>query len=126
MPAKRTPIRRELRVPRFSDEVLLLFLRLEQMRDEDSREFQDGSRHLAGLLHLGAEYLCGGAYVNDKSATHCYPDDSYPAAKDFFRVKAVRTQLLAAIAAQRQHNGFPSPSHNDGRRPKPITNELIR
>jgi hypothetical protein len=116
MPAKRTPIARALRTPRFSDEALSLFLRLEKMRDQDCREFQDGSRHLAGLLHLGAEYLCGGAYVNDKSATHCYPDDSFPAAQDFFRVKAVREQLFAAVEAQRHHNGVRpgrvAPSHD--------------
>lgn len=107
MPAKRTPIRRELRTPKFSDEVLRLFCHLETFRDQDCREFKEGSKTLAGLLHLGDAWLCSSVDVNTKELEHPYPDDSYPAAQDWLRVRAVRNQLLAAAAALngRHQNG---------------------
>jgi hypothetical protein len=95
------------RRPLFSLEVLELFIHLEGIRDEDSREFQDGSKRLAQLLNLGAEYLCSCTSVTHRELHHSMPNDDYPSAQDWLRVRRVRLQLLAAAAALngRHHNG---------------------
>lgn len=105
------------RRPLFSLEVLELFIHLEGIRDEDSREFQDGSKRLAQLLNLGAEYLCSCTSVTHRELHHSMPNDDYPSAQDWLRVRAVRLQLLAAVA-EAQRNGVAirtdrvAPSHD--------------
>jgi hypothetical protein len=96
MPAKRTRIARELRRPKFSAEILRLFIYLESLTDQDSKEFNDGSRQLAEWLGLGSEFLCSCCCVNYRTLHHGFPNDDYPAAQDFWRVKRVRQQLLEA------------------------------
>jgi len=95
----RTIISRPPRRPQFSLEALQLFAKLETIVEQDSHEFKVGSKKLAALLGLGAEFLCSGASVNDKSAEPPWPPN-YPASQDFWRVRAVRHQLLAAVGAQ--------------------------
>jgi hypothetical protein len=85
------------RRPAFSAEVLALFLELEHM-SERSQTFRDKSRRLARLLGLQSEWW-GMQHVNDRSDRPCHPP-SCVAYTDWHRVRAVRRQLLAAVAEQ--------------------------
>jgi hypothetical protein len=91
-------------------EALQLFAKLEAVVDQDSQVFKDGSKRLAAVLGLGAEFLCSGAYVNNRALEPPWPDHM-PAAQDFWRVRRVREQLLAVING---HNYEPT---TDDRRP---------
>jgi hypothetical protein len=110
----RTIIARPLRRPRpqFSAEVLELFAKLESMVDQDSHEFKTGSKRLAAMLHLGAEWLCSAVDVNMKDLEPCWPSD-HPACDDFRRVRAIREQLLAALAAVNGHGYHYRPTADD-------------
>ena len=112
----RTIISRPLRRPRpqFSPEALELFVKLEAMADQDSHEFKTGSKKLAAMLHLGDAWLCSSVDVNTKDLEPCWPPD-HPACDDFWRVRAIRLQLIAAITAVNGHGYHYRPSADDRR-----------
>jgi hypothetical protein len=94
MPAK-------LRVPKdrrpvFGAEVLRLFAEFEHgaRRGEG---FKKGERRLMSLLDLNSEWWRGSSVFN-RARRPCHPP-SCLAHADFYRVRAVRRQLLAAIGS---------------------------
>jgi hypothetical protein len=84
------------RRPTFSAEAIALFERLERMPGQDSQAFEDGSHQLARLLNLVPEFWTGN-HVNDRSDGPCHPP-GYISREDWFCCRAVRRQLLAAVA----------------------------
>jgi hypothetical protein len=114
MPARRTPIRRELRRPKFTLDTLRLFIELEAMTDQDSKEYHDKSKVLANMLGLGDAWLCSSVDVCTRELEPCWPPD-HPACDDFWRVRAIRLQLIAAITAVNGHGYHYRPSADDRR-----------
>ena len=82
------------RRPTFSAEALALFVRLERM-SERSRDFEEGSRELAHMLRLTAEWWTRN-HVNDRSQGPCYAPE-YAAHRDWYTCREVREALLAAV-----------------------------
>jgi hypothetical protein len=80
----------------FGAEVLRLFAELE-LGARRGEGFKKGERRLMSLLDLDDEWWRGSS-VFDRARRPCYPP-SCLAHGDFYRVRAVRRQLLAAIAA---------------------------
>jgi hypothetical protein len=93
----------------FSAEALALFIELERT-PQHSRKFKDGSRELARLLGLTAEWWTMN-HVNDRSRAPCHPP-GYIAREDWIKVRAVREALLAAARLEdtghRQRRGHAS------------------
>jgi hypothetical protein len=95
------------RRPQFSAEAIEFFFELEHMSRRDRehweddrragrrREYLDKSKRLAALLDLSSEFW-GGNNVNDTSSGPCHPP-GYPAHDDWFKVRRVRLELLAAV-----------------------------
>jgi hypothetical protein len=96
MPTNRTAIRRSRRPPRFSAEALALFAELEQLpaRRLDQPPNREKSKRLAALLGL-SESWWGGCSVTDRERAPCWPP-WLVAHHDWYRVRAVREQLLEA------------------------------
>jgi hypothetical protein len=118
-----TVIHRPRRRPQFSSEALQLFAKLEAVVDQDGQVFKDGSKRLAAVLGLGAEFLCSGAYVNNRALEPPWPDHM-PAAQDFWRVRRVREQLLAVING---HNYEPTTNgHTHAQTRQLITRRFTR
>jgi len=84
------------RRPSFSAEAIELFVALERMprRDRDGDEFRAKSKRLAALLGLTSEWWTCNS-VLDRTRAPCHPP-GYLAYDDWFRVRAVREELLAA------------------------------
>jgi hypothetical protein len=76
-----------------------LFYKLERM-PRDTQAFKDGSHELARRLNLIDEWWRG-EHVNDRSASPCHPPGCM-AHGDFYRVRAVREQLLEAARRGRE------------------------
>jgi hypothetical protein len=97
MPVKQRPAKK--RRPRFSAEVLELFLDLEAVpaRRRNRREWWDGSKRLAGLLGLSSEWWAM-QNVHDLRARPCHPPE-YFAHDAWFRCRAVREALLETVQA---------------------------
>ena len=95
MPTKRTPLDRR-RKPLIDAETLALFTRLEAvpMRQRKTQAFKDKDRELARRLGLGGEWLCCIQSVLDHGKTP--PPKHLACHESWFRVKAVREQLLEA------------------------------
>lgn len=95
MSTKRTPLDRRRR-PLIDASTLALFVRLENAsaRERKSDEFKREDRELARRLGLGEEWLCCVQSVTNRRTIppppqlHCH--------HSWFRVRAVREQLLAA------------------------------
>jgi hypothetical protein len=98
MPTNRTPIERTRHpYPKFTVEVLELFVELEMMGSrQNTLAFAEGSKRLAALLGLTSEWLCSGCHVHDRSEGPCHPE-GYAANSDWHRVRAVRELLLEAV-----------------------------
>jgi hypothetical protein len=101
MPTNRTPIDRPRR-PTTSDDVLEIFRRLENtpMRARKSDAFLDEDFRLHRLLGLYSERRCSICSVLDRSSVSPPWPSEYPAHKDWHRVRAVRVELLAAVAEE--------------------------
>lgn len=82
------------RRPTFSAEVLALFAALDRVpaQRQRNREFKDGERELARLLHLVAEWWTGNG-VLDRSPEPCHPQGNVARA-DWIRCRAIRRALL--------------------------------
>ena len=95
------PVKQRLakdRLPQFSAEAVSLFVELERT-PHSSQKFKEGSRKLAHLLDLVAEFWTGN-HVNNRDRKPCHPPWCI-AYNDFFRVRAVREELLAATGERR-------------------------
>jgi hypothetical protein len=88
---------KELRA-QFRREALELFVELEGMRGQHRQEFKDKSKRLARLLGLTREFW-GGNSVLDRDRRPCWPP-SLVAHHDWYRVREVREQLLAAAGLE--------------------------
>lgn len=98
MPTNRRPLQR-LRHPAFTPSVLKLFAELEAMpRRRRSEAYTRKSKELARLLDLTAEWW-GMNDVNMRATRPSHPP-GYASHDGFFRVKAIRELLLAAIKDQ--------------------------
>ena len=86
------------RRPRFSGEVLSLFLELERM-PQRGQAFEDGSHRLARALGLVDQWWAGN-HVNDCGPGPCHPS-GYIAQAGWYEVRRVRKALLAAAGHAR-------------------------
>jgi hypothetical protein len=86
------------RRPTFSTEAIALFVELEAVPPQrrDSQTFKNQEHELARRLGLVSEWWTCNS-VLDRSGRPCNPP-GYVAYQDWFRCRAVRRQLLAAIA----------------------------
>jgi hypothetical protein len=102
MPTKRTPLDRRLTLPLVDPEMLALFAELEAvpLRQRKTDKFKARSRELAKQLGLGYEWLCMQTTVLDREARPCHPP-GYARNEAWRKVRAVRLQLLAALAGHR-------------------------
>jgi hypothetical protein len=100
MPSNRKPIERPQRA-RISAEVLEFFLELERMprRQRDSQVFKDGEHELARRLNLVSEFWSGNS-VLDRDQGPCWLP-SLIAHHDWYRLREIREQLLAATGRYR-------------------------
>ena len=98
MGTNRTRIARPLRAPRFTDEILALFVELEHA-PPNSDTFEAKSKRLAQLLGLGEEHFLSGCHVNDKTKESPHPP-GYIAREEWNKVRAVRLCLLDAVKAR--------------------------
>jgi hypothetical protein len=94
---RRTPIGRS-RHPSFTAEAIRLFAALENTprNRRSSQAFKENERELARLLSLTSEWWSGNNVLDDADAP-CWPDH-LQAHKDWYRLRAIRKQLLAAIS----------------------------
>jgi hypothetical protein len=93
MPTNRTAIRRN-RHPSFTPEVLRLFAELEH-GSQRGPKFKEKARELARMLDLTSAWWGGQSVLNRRPAP-CHPP-GHIAHEDFYRCRAVRRQLLAAL-----------------------------
>jgi hypothetical protein len=85
----------KVRRPSFALEAVALFVRLESLSPH-SQEFKQGSRQLARMLNLTAEWwTCN--HVNDRSEGPCHPP-GYIAYSDWHTCREVRKALLEAVS----------------------------
>jgi hypothetical protein len=97
MPTNRRTISRPRR-PTFGPEVLALFAELNAVPMRDRKdEFKARDRELAEMLSIGDEWLFSIASVTDGRPLRT-SGMTTPAYADHLRVRAVREQLLAALA----------------------------
>jgi hypothetical protein len=88
--AKRIPLRR---LRRFSPGALALFIELDG-KPKERKSFSSGSRQLAELLGLEAEWFTGNSPLDQRAEPHRSPGcQSYA---DWCTCRAVREELLAA------------------------------
>jgi hypothetical protein len=85
------------------DDVVEIFRRLEAtpMRARKSDAYRDGDFRLHRLLNLYSERRCSMCSVLDRSSVSPPWPSEYPAHKDWHRVRAVREQLLQALAEEK-------------------------
>jgi len=95
MPTNRTPIERPRQRQLITAEVITLFLELEQS-PRRAKPFTEDTRKLARLLGLVPQWWTGN-HVNDRSDKPIYPE-GYVAHVDWLHCRAVREQLLEAVA----------------------------
>jgi hypothetical protein len=96
MTTKRTQLERP-RKTTTTTETVRLFVELDAvpMRDRGSRDFEQRAYELAQRLDLGDEHFCSRCSVLDRESGPCWPE-GHVARDAWFRVRAVRNQLLAA------------------------------
>ena len=95
----------------FSPEAIALFLELERM-SRRNKTFRDKTHELARMLGLVYEWW-NGNHVNDRADGPCHPP-GYAAFDNFFRVRAVREELLAAAGGSSARR-LPPPYTQTGR-----------
>jgi hypothetical protein len=99
MPSKRTQLERR-RKTTIDAETLMLFVELDAAptRDRQGRDFERRAYDLAKRLGLGDEHFCSRCSVLDRDSGRCWPP-GYEARDAWFRVRAVRGQLIEATRA---------------------------
>jgi hypothetical protein len=97
---KHTVVNRPRR-PAAPDDVIEIFRRLEAtpLRQRKSDAFRDEDFRLHRLLGLYSERRCSVCSVFDREAEPPWPPE-YVAHKDWHKVRAVRLELLAAVAEE--------------------------
>ena len=100
MPTNRTPIERPRQRQVLTAEAIRLFAALEQTprSQRDSKAFKDGQHELMRLLGLTSEFWTINS-VLDRSRGPAYPP-GMRAYDDWHTCRAVREQLLEAVAAK--------------------------
>ena len=97
---KRTPLDRPRRAV-IDGETLKQFKKLNAVpkRRREGQAFDDRAYELALRLGLGDEHFCSRCSVLDRERSPCWPE-GYLARDAWYRVRAVRLQLLEAVAAE--------------------------
>jgi hypothetical protein len=99
MTTKRTPLNRQ-RTPPIDAEALRVFAELDAvpLASRFNWEFERRAYQLAQRLGLGEEHFCSRCSVLDHDSDPCWPP-GYEARDAWFKVRAVRNQLIEATRA---------------------------